>query len=68
LRLYKCFFLICRYLFVPEGTPSQQRLYCCLLFLLTSSNMSKNFSIPGPHCCIPIINVPFVTGTGDGGE
>ena len=36
-------FLICCQLFVPWGTPSQQRLYCCLLFLLTSSNMSKNF-------------------------
>ena len=25
------------------ATSSNQRLYCCLLFFLTSSNMSKNF-------------------------
>jgi len=35
--------------------------------LLTSSNMSKNFSIPGKHCCFPIY-MPFILSMGDGGE
>lgn len=35
--------------------------------LLTSSNMSKNFSIPGIPFGLPI-SVSFVSDTGDGGE
>ena len=37
---------------------------------LTSSNMSKNCSIPGyiPLQVCSLFSVPFILGTGDGGE
>ena len=47
---------------VPKGTSA----LLCALLVLTSSNMSKNFSIPEANA--PIVNMPLVTGTGDGGE
>jgi hypothetical protein len=66
LRRTVCF-LICRHLFVPEGTPIKQRLYCCLLFFFNFFQYVKELFDPGRNSAA-IINVPFVTGTGDGGE
>jgi hypothetical protein len=60
-------FLICRCLFIPEGTPVKQRLYCCLLFFFNFFQYVKELLNPG-YIAIPIINVPFILGTGDGGE
>ena len=41
-------FLICRYLFVPKGTPIKQRLYCCLLFYFNFFQYVKELFNPGP--------------------
>jgi hypothetical protein len=60
-------FLICRHLFVPEGTPIKQRLYCCLLFFFNFFQYVKELFNPG-RINATIINMPFLTGTGDGGE
>ena len=43
-------FLICRHLFVPEGTPVKQRLYCCLLFYFNFFQYVKELFDPGKYC------------------
>ena len=52
---------------MPESIPIKQRLYCCLLFFFNFFQYVKELFDPG-YANIPIINMPFVTGTGDGGE
>lgn len=48
----------------------KQRLYCCLLFFFNFFQYVKELFYPGslPFPGPLPISVPFVTGTGDGGE
>jgi len=42
-------FLICCQIIVPEGSPKQQRLYCCLLFYFNFFQYVKELFNPGPE-------------------